>query len=164
MLNDNRLNSRKFWNTIKSISSNKSKTSSPRAENTNQRAKNFVRYFSMVVSFRKKPVYPLIDIVSRNPKKSKLRTKSIFTFAYVSSIFVEKEFRNKSVGADCLPPNLFKVCAREIASPISFIINKSLETSTVPNEWNCQNMFNIQIRKDWTCWKLSTNLGASCTL
>ena len=42
---------------------------------------------------------------------------------------------NKSVGADCLPPNLLKVCAREIASPLSFIINKSLETSTVPNDW-----------------------------
>ena len=30
---------------------------------------------------------------------------------------------------------LLKDCAREIASPISFIINKSLDTSTVPNEW-----------------------------
>ena len=102
---------------------------------TKQRADNFVRYFS-TVSVLKKSVYPFIDFVWRYPKKSKLRTKSIFTFAYVSSVFIEKELRNlkrnKSAGADCLPPNLLKDCAREIASPITFIINKSLETSTVP--------------------------------
>ena len=134
-------------NTIKSIFPNKSKASSPSAENTNQRANNFVRYFSTVVSVLKKSVYPLIDFVWRYPMKSKLRTKSIFTFAYVSSVFVEKELRNlkrnKSAGADCLPPNLLKGCAREIASPISFIINKSLETSTVPNGWKIAKIFPI---------------------
>ena len=71
-------------------------------------------------------------------KKTRLRTKSDFKFSYVLSVFVKKELRNlkrnKAAGVDCLPPNLLKDCAREIASPISFII-KSLETSIVPNRW-----------------------------
>ena len=125
MLNDNRLNPRKFWNTIKSIFPNKSKASSSRAENTKQRADNFVRYFSTVVSVLKKSVYPLIDFVWRYPMKSKLRTKSIFTFAYVSSVFVEKELRNlkrnKSAGADCLPPKSPQgLCARDCFTHIIY--------------------------------------------
>lgn len=139
MLNDNRLNPRKFWNTIKSIFPTKPKVSSPRTDDAKHLVNCFAEYFSTVVSVLKKTAYPLIDFVWRYPKKTRLCTKSIFKFSYISSVSVEKELRNlkrnKAAGVDCLPPNLLKDCAREIASPISFIINKSLQTSTVPNGW-----------------------------
>lgn len=115
MLNDNRLNPRKFWNTIKSIFPTKPKVSSPRTDDAKHSVNCFAEYFSTVVSVLKKTAYPLIDFVWRYPKKTRLRTKSIFKFSYISSVSVEKELRNlkrnKAAGVDCLPPNLSRTAA-----------------------------------------------------
>ena len=115
-----------FFNDLKSIFPTKLKVSSPRTDDVKHRVNCFVEYFSTVVSVLKKSAYPLIDFVWRYPKKTRLRTKSIFKFSYVSSVFVEKELRNlkrnKAAGVDCLPPNLLKDYAPVIGKPVQPIV------------------------------------------
>ena len=43
--------------------------------------------------------------------------------------------RNKATGDDDLPPGLLKDCASEIASPLCFIINLSLQHAEIPSDW-----------------------------
>ena len=109
MLNDNHLNPRKLWNTIKSIfPPNKIRsiffsTNCWCKTSCKQLRSSFVQYFSTVFSVLK------ICLSSNEFRNLK---------------------RNKAAGVDCLQPNHLKDCAFEIASPISFIINKSFETPT----------------------------------
>ena len=62
-----------------------------------------------------------------------------FRFRYVSNIFIEKHLkslkRKKSTGLDNLPSNLLKDCASSISNPLTYIINLSLDTCTVPRIW-----------------------------
>ena len=139
LLNDNRLNPGKFWNIIKSIFPTKSKSLAKNVADTKYRVQNFAKYFSNIVANLKAAAYPLTNFTWRYPEKSSLRTKSIFKFTYVSTVFIKRELRRlkrkKAPGVDCLPPNLLKDSASVIASPIAHIINLSLRTSTVPNLW-----------------------------
>lgn len=69
-----------------------------------------------------------------------IRTTQRFSFKSVSPSETFKHLknlqRNKSSGIDDLPPNLLKDVADEIAKPSSsFIINKSLSTTTIPSLW-----------------------------
>ena len=54
-------------------------------------------------------------------------------------IFIEKEQRNlkrqKAIRVDNLPPGLLKDCAMHIATPLCYIINLSISTSTIPTIW-----------------------------
>lgn len=43
--------------------------------------------------------------------------------------------RRKATGLDNFPPGLLKDAAPVIARPLTFIINLSLESGTVPTEW-----------------------------
>ena len=43
---------------------------------------------------------------------------------------------NKSSGPDTLPPRLLRKFANELAEPVATIFNASLETGTVPADWN----------------------------
>ena len=136
LLEENRLSPRKFWKAIKSIFPIRTKSSAFQLKN---RVNDFANYFTNIVTKMKLVAYPLINFAWRYHKKEPLRTKSMFTFSYVSVVFVESELRklkrNKAAGIDSLPPNLLKDCARTISRPIAHIINLSLRTSLVPSAW-----------------------------
>ena len=61
-----------------------------------------------------------------------------FKFRYVSLESVQKYLKNlqraEACGLDQLPPNLLKDAANEIAPSLTYIINLSLTTSTVPTD------------------------------
>lgn len=42
---------------------------------------------------------------------------------------------NKAPGPDELPPILFKMCAKALATPLHIIFNKSIESGTFPTQW-----------------------------
>ena len=46
----------------------------------------------------------------------------------------------KSVGPDGLSARFMKQVAAEIASPLTFIFNKSLQDGCVPHMWKCSNV------------------------
>ena len=60
-------------------------------------------------------------------------------FRYVSVLNVQKHLKNLQranvCGFDQQPPNLLKDATNEIAPPVTYIINLSLNTSTVPVDW-----------------------------
>ena len=51
----------------------------------------------------------------------------------------------KSTGCDNLPPRLLKDSASNIASPLTHIINLSMQTGLFPSEWKSANYTNSQI-------------------
>ena len=57
----------------------------------------------------------------------------------MSAVSVERELRklkrHKSTGVDTLPPGMLKDVASVIAPALANIINLSLRTGQVPNEW-----------------------------
>lgn len=73
------------------------------------------------------------------PRPSNSKTKTVFAFGYVSNLFVQKELKNlkrkKATGIDDLPNGMLKDCREEIAKPLTYIINLSLKTATVPKDW-----------------------------
>ena len=139
LLREHKFSPRRFWNAIKSIFPTKSNSSTHKSSDMKKRVNEFGNYFANIVSKMKSAAFPFINFVWRYHKKEPLRTKSIFTFSFVSTAFVERELcklkRNKASGTDSLPPNLLKDCANAIANPISHIINLSLKSGTVPSAW-----------------------------
>ena len=138
-INDNRLNPRKFWNSIKSIYPVRSKKPSNFANVSRKRVNCFVDYFSNIVNEMKSVAFPITNFVWRYNDKKELRTDKIFRFSYISIAFVERELRhvnrNKATGTDSLLPSLLKDCSRFFASPLAHILNLSLNNSTVPSMW-----------------------------
>ena len=83
--------------------------------------------------------YPLINFIWGKPIKSTKRVNTIFSFNYVSKLFVEKQLKSlkckKAVGYDEIPPGLLKDTASVISGPLSFVINLCLRKGSVPNNW-----------------------------
>ena len=65
--------------------------------------------------------------------------EKVFKFRNVSISEVERRLRTlkstKSTGCDNLPPRLLKDSASNIASPLTHIINLSMQTGLFPSEW-----------------------------
>ena len=138
LLNENRLNPRRFWKSIKTIFLTKTKISTT-SEGTKCSATSFAKFFSTAVTNLKRSCFFLTDLTWRLPKLYLPRTRRTFRFQYVSVCFVQKELkslrRNKASGVDNLPPGLLKDSAKEIAVPLTHIINLSISTSTFPTNW-----------------------------
>jgi len=87
----------------------------------------------------KEKALPLQDFVWGSPRKPAKEIKTVFTFTYVSKVFVEQQLkilkRKKAAGIDEIPSDLLKDAASVLSTPLTFIINLSLNTSTIPNEW-----------------------------
>lgn len=138
LLEQNRINPRKFWQTIKNIFPSKLKRSTS-FDNSKEKAQSFSEYFATAVTKLKATCYRLRDLTWKLPKYFPVRTKSVFKFQYISVLFVRKELkalnRNKATGLDDLPPGLLKDSANEICKPLAHIINLSIDSSTVPDAW-----------------------------
>ena len=105
ILNENRLNPRRFWKSIKSIFSSKMKISTT-SEGTKCSAISFAKFFSTAVSNLKRSCFFLTDLTWRLPKLYLARTLKTLRFLYVSVCFVQKELkslrRNKALGVKLL--------------------------------------------------------------
>ena len=144
LLCENSNNPAKFWQCIKDIyPSNKSKNTSPPTthdvEENTAKANALCEFFTNVAVSLKNRAFKLRDFVWETPKAEKMATNQKFGFKYVSRIFVEKELkslkRKSAAGWDDLPPCMLKDCARVISGPLTHLINLSLTSGTVPNDW-----------------------------
>ena len=108
-------------------------------ENTAAKANALYELFTNVAVSLKNRAFKLRDFVWETPKAEKMATNQKFGFKYVSRIFVEKELkslkRKSAAGWDDLPPCMLKDCARVISGPLTHLINLSLTSGTVPNDW-----------------------------
>ena len=156
LLIENRNNPAKFWQTIKNIfptaKSTRNTQSSIDKDSLRAKVNSFCRYFSSCAVKLKELAFPLQHLRWKKPKKFNKRTQNVFTFGYVSKVFVEKQLstlkRKKATGADGIPPNLLKDAAGGISAPLSFIINLSLRTSSIPNDWKLAKVVPLHKKGD----------------
>lgn len=141
-INENRLNPKKFWKTVKDIFPTKAGTynsNTNTASDNRSLADRFRNYFSTAVGELKSKAFKIMNFVWKSPQKVTLRTTKNFRFQYVSKVsimaFLKKLRRNKATGLDELPPGMLKDCREKIATPLHHIINMSLETATFPSAW-----------------------------
>ena len=139
LISENSRNAAKFCRVIKDVFPTNDKSSSsftPHSDSEKlSKANAFCYYFSSVANALKKTALPLKNFVWGKPSQSTRTPDTIFVFTHVSKIFVEKQLkslkRKKAAGCDHIPPGLLKDAASVLSSPLSFITNLSLRTSTV---------------------------------
>ena len=137
-----------FWKSIKSLFPSKNDNAKIPAEpeikgvhdvTEQSNAETFCLFFSNVAKNLKCISNPLRNFTWRTPAMSKKITTKRFKFKYVSKLYVEKQLRtmkrNKATGVDDISTNLLKDSASVISKPITHIVNLSLSTGVVPDEW-----------------------------
>ena len=156
LLIEHKKNPTKFWQTIKTIfptaKSSKNTLSSIDKDTLYTKVNSYCRYFSSCAVKLKDLAFPLQHLSWKKPKKNNQRTKNVFIFGYVSKLFVEKQLatlkRNKATGADGIPSNLLKDAASGISTPLAFIINLSLRTSSIPSDWKLAKVVPLHKKGD----------------
>ena len=134
-------NPKEFWKSVKEIFPTKgiSRVTVNDTSFNKCKAKQFGEYFSNVITRLKNSAFKLTDCVWKHRKLLASRTDHVFQFEYVSIVFVKsflkKVKRTKATGLDDLPAGMLKDCADYIAVPLRYIVNLSLNTSTVPSAW-----------------------------
>ena len=159
LIQESSLNPKNFWRTVKSIIPMKAKaisvdTLNEKESNKKSTANQFCSYFSNIANLMKTKAIPLTDFVWRKSYFIFPRTIKKFRFQYISKIFVEKELKrlkkNKASGLDQLPPTILRDAATEISTPITFILNLSITTNTVPKIWKIARILPIHKSGDIT--------------
>ena len=99
----------------------------------------FSYFFKTTIKEIKEATFPLINFAWKSGDDKCVHTSKHVVMRYMSKIFIEKELRNlkrqKATRIDNLPPGLLKDCAMYIATPLCYIINLSISTSTIPTIW-----------------------------
>ena len=102
-------------------------------------ANGFCKYFCSVAQSLKSKALPLNNCVWKYTKKYKNRSLTFFSFRPVTVQEVNKHLknlkRNKAVGLDNLPPGFLKDTANIIAEPLMHVINQSLSSGIIPNDF-----------------------------
>ena len=142
LLNETARDPKKFWKILKNIFSPENYNIAPYSSSNHEqqtKANRYCSFFSSIAINIKKSSNQIKDYVWRKPTFFPLRTTKVFKFGYVSKIFVEKQLklikRKKATGVDNLPPGFLKDAATVISQPLCHIINLSLSSGIVPNEW-----------------------------
>lgn len=148
LLTENKNDPSKFWSVIKSIYDVKGKSeivdrtfTVDGVETSDKRsiANGFGTYFSKIVGLLKNISFPLVNLTWTYRTRPPRRTNATFKFKYVSKVEVESYLksikRNKATGLDDLPAGFLKDTAKIISSPLSHLINMSLESGLVPTPW-----------------------------
>ena len=148
LLKENTSNSEKLWSTIKEIfpvKANKQQTSTvfnidgKEEKNPNLIANGLcIKFFSSVAQTLRKKVFPLKNCIWSYHEENKY-CETVFKFSYVTTAEISRHprklKRNKSVGADELPPGYLKDISDSIAKPFAHIVNMSLQTGEVPEDF-----------------------------
>ena len=158
LLIENKNNPAKFWSVIKSLfpsgkSSESTSTHSTSRDDLLRKSNSFCQYFSRCAKNLKDLMFPLQNLRWKTPNfPFHKRTEKVFTFGYVSTLFVEKELkslkRKKATGADNIPPGVLKDAARSVAKPLAHIINHTLNSSTVPADWKIAKVIPLHKKGD----------------
>ena len=133
----------RFWKVIKRIYQAKNKRSllsksfkvnSELTSDPTLITNGFANFYTEIVPKLKKLLLPLNNVIWRKKAECESFTLRTFKFSYVSVLSVQKHLENlqrfsfsKAV--------LLKDSANETAPLLTYIINLSLNTSTVPADW-----------------------------
>jgi hypothetical protein len=149
LLTESASNSQKFWKVIKNIFPSKEKVTCAKSFLVNGVthsqpsiiASKFCSFFTGIANKLKSTSLILKDFVWSTPYAYQNKTKTYTTFNFkpvsVNDTLkrLKKLQRNKSCGADNLPPGFLKDTAIHIAKPLNYVINLCLTNGTVPEDF-----------------------------
>ena len=152
LLTENANDPKRFWKAIKSIFPTKGGDGSSTSQtmnledgittDTTKIANGFGFFFSNIATKLKRSLNILGNHIWQKVVSHDLQAVSTslrFHFKQVNTGTILKEPRNlersKSPGLDDIPPSLLKDAASCLAEPLTYLINMSLCTGQVPNEW-----------------------------
>ena len=138
----------KFWKTLKNIYPSKVNKNDciqsfdingEKCSDKTSIANGFRDFFSSITTKLKNKAMPLCNYTWRCATLIHPRTYKTFHFREVSIVEVSKILksleRKKATGIDNLPASLLKDGANTIAVPLAYLINLSIQTGMIPNEW-----------------------------
>ena len=145
-ISDNLDNPKSFWKTMKNIfPGNKDKTTIPQSIKTDDGetiidqptiVQRFNEFFTGAVSRLLETAGPLMNVRQFSSKKF---TSERFILQPISEKFILKQLRDlkvkKATGLDGIPARFLKDSAAVIAPTVTFLVNLSLSTGSVPDEW-----------------------------
>ena len=138
---------KRFWKILKAIFPTKEIVSNAKSffingkltSNPTKIAAGFCNFFTTMARKVKEKAIRLKDFVWSKPIKTHPKTYCTFQLKeiLVNDVFkyLKKLSRNKATGHDDLPPGMLKDSARYIAQPLAHVINRSIKTATVPNDF-----------------------------
>ena len=148
LLNESASAPEKFWRSIKEIFPTKSKSqpsscsiiiNGEKTCDNKTIANGFCKFFSSAANTLKRKAFPLTNCVWKYNKKHNIRPKTAFNFTNVPvrevNSHLKKLKRKKATGLDNLPAKFLRDTADSIASPLTHIINLSLQSSVIPNDF-----------------------------
>ena len=148
LLDENFRSPDRFWKVTKRIYPAKNKQSLPsKSSKVNSEltsdptliTKGFANFYTEIVPKLKKLLLSLNNVIWGKEAECENFAFRTFKFRYVSILSVQKHLKNlqraKACSLDQLLPNLLKDAANEIALSLTYIINFSLTTSSVPTDW-----------------------------
>ena len=147
LLNEFANDPNRFWTTLKRIFPTKEITPIVKTliiggkitNNIKLIASSFCSFFTNIATELKSKATPLKDFIWRKPKQSYPKTYSTFRFkeVRVNEVFkqLKKLSRKKATGPDELPPGMLKDVAKQISQPLCYVINQSLTSGTIPNDF-----------------------------
>ena len=137
----------RFWKALKKVLPVNSKSKITKTflidgiltSNAKQIAIGFCSFFTDIARKLKLKVAPLKNFIWKTPKPIYPKTYSTFHFkqVQVNQVFkhLKKLSRKKATGPDDLPPGMLKDVAVSIAKPLCYVINQSLKTSVIPEDF-----------------------------
>jgi len=142
LIEENSNQPEKFWNIVKEIvpfKQNALKIKSTTNVDNKSKANNFCDFFSTISHKIKKESNKLKNFIWYEPDHFPLRTVNVFRVQPITELFVAQQLKRlkkkKATGLDGIPPKFLKEISPIIAKPVCFIINLSLESCQIPNEW-----------------------------
>ena len=143
---------KKVWKSIRHIVPSKSKstditcikTDSGEFSNSKDIANELNDYFANVGPSLAKKINVTdandnVNATEDTSKNTSVECNNVFDFNVVDEEYVFKELMSlsddKATGVDDISCKLLKLCAEEIVSPLTYIINLSLTTGIFPNKW-----------------------------
>ena len=107
----------------------------------------FCKFFSSIAANLKLKAFPITDCIWKYTPQHENRTGCVFSFRPVSiqqvTNHLRKLKRNKAVGLDNIPPGYLKDVAYVITKPLTRVINLSLNTGVVPNDFKLEGVIPI---------------------
>ena len=112
-------------------------------------ANAFGSFFSTAVHNLEEKSLPLVNYVWRYRNSFCTRNNLSFNFTPVSTKLVEKKLkqlkRSKAAGIDNIPPGILKDCSTVVKTPLAHILNLSLITGEIPQEWKKTKVIPLHI-------------------
>ena len=140
-----------FWKAVKKVLPNKSVTPQPSASiepitvdgktitDAFTIANGFCTYFTNVVEKLLSSIPPLNWNQASTEACLNNSSQSLFSLKPVSTAFVHRQLRllktSKGTGLDGIPARLLKDAAPSISAPLTVIINLSISSAVLPEEW-----------------------------